>query len=80
MLDWPAAVFPTGFTVRPIDVEDPDFVPRNETERYVYDEAHMDRSVGAPIGLQLVGERYQDERLMEALNLVDQVLPLPDFI
>lgn len=34
-------------------------------------------SVGVPIGLQLVAPRYEDERLMAALKVVERALQLP---
>jgi len=33
--------------------------------------------VDAPISLQLVGRRYEDEKLIEALELITQVASLP---
>jgi hypothetical protein len=33
-------------------------------------------SVGCPIGLQVVAPRNEDERLMEALKVIEGVLPL----
>lgn len=35
------------------------------------DEAHRDTFNGAPIGLQLIGKRFQEEKLLLALDLVD---------
>ena len=33
--------------------------------------------VGAPISLQLVGRRYEEEKLIEALEMITQVAGLP---
>lgn len=32
--------------------------------------------MGCPIGLQVVAPRNEDERLMEALKVIERVLPL----
>lgn len=89
LLDWPAAVFPTGLSVGEQDREDyPE--PNNEDERHLYatcksyqgaivrklmtDSAEV--AAGSPIGLQVVAPRWQDERLMAALDHFDGILPL----
>jgi Asp-tRNA(Asn)/Glu-tRNA(Gln) amidotransferase A subunit family amidase len=89
LLDWPAAVFPTGLFV---GQEDEEVFPesRNEHERHLYETCKLEtfdheRSLmadsasiaeGSPIGLQVVAPRWQDERLMAALTKIDEVLPL----
>ena len=66
--------------------------PRNEDEEHLYktcksstlftaNEADAslgssETSVGCPIGLQVVAPRNEDERLMEALKVIERVLPL----
>jgi amidase len=91
MMDWPAAVFPTGLFVDDGDTEVfPE--PKNEHERHLYDtcefwvgysprrEAESQDSAevarGSPVGLQLIAPRWQDERLLAALEKIDRVLPL----
>ena len=94
MIDWPAAVFPTGLYVDPkLDLEgDQGIEPRNEDEEHLYKTCKSpslftrleadallgssETSVGCPIGLQVVAPRNEDERLMEALKVIERVLPL----
>ena len=89
LLDWPAAVLPTGLFVRAEDGEVfPE--PRNEHEKHLYETCEWKIGVtnqklildsasvaeGSPIGLQVIAPRWQDERLMAALMKIDEVLPL----
>lgn len=89
LLDWPGIVFPTGRHVdAKIDAEDADYQTRNDSEKDVYancescsarrqlmtDDAAY--SVDAPISLQLVAPRWQDERLFAAAKIIQQALPL----
>jgi len=94
LIDWPAAVFPTGLYVDPkLDLEgDQGIEPRNEDEEHLYKTCNSsfpfilieadallgssETSVGCPIGLQVVAPRNEDERLMEALKVIERVLPL----
>lgn len=93
LLDWPAAVFPTGISVNASHQEDGNYKPRNEHEEFIYSlcksSGHClggsslitltdspDKFVNAPIGLQLAAPRWQDERLMAALQIICEVLPL----
>ncbi|GFZ47549.1 Putative amidase C550.07 [Saitozyma sp. JCM 24511] len=74
-LDWPAAVFPTGIQVTLCD-RDEGYTVRNEDERHLYQTYSPETCMDAPIGLQLASPRWQDERLMAALRVVEKVLPL----
>ncbi|EUC54301.1 glutamyl-tRNA(Gln) amidotransferase subunit A, putative [Rhizoctonia solani AG-3 Rhs1AP] len=82
LLDLPAAVFPSG---KPFNVEEwksgthpPVGNPRNPIEKFVADQWHPDTYDGAPVGLQLVGRRWQDEKLIAHLKIVDALLNPPD--
>lgn len=93
MLDWPAAVFPTGlFVGAEDDVPHPE--PRNAEEKHLYETCECSfasrRLIGSdadqadsakvaaesPICLQLIAPRWQDERVLAALGVLEEVLPL----
>lgn len=94
LIDWPAAVFPTGLHVDPkLDLKgDQGIEPRNQDEEHLYKTCELqimltravadallgssETSVGCPIGLQVVAPRNEDERLMEALKVIEGFLPL----
>ncbi|KAJ7185029.1 amidase signature domain-containing protein [Mycena filopes] len=78
LVDYPAAVFPTGLYVDPaLDAQDT--VPRNWMS--AADEENSTRYepenfVGAPLTLQLVARRFEEERVVQALRAIEKVLPL----
>jgi len=61
----------------PEDVVDRGYVPRNEQDRYNHELYDPERYVDAPISLQLVGRRYEDEKVIEALEMITEVAGLP---
>ncbi|CAE6480263.1 unnamed protein product [Rhizoctonia solani] len=77
LLDYPAAVFPLGkFDAsqwksydRPARSN-----PRNSVEDFVANQWDPDTYDGAPIALQLVGRRWQEEKLLADLRIVDEVV------
>jgi amidase len=67
LIDFPNVIFKTGLTFDPkIDTEGPSNIPDFNPEDYV----------NAPIGLQLTGRRFQDEKVVEGVKLLDSVLGL----
>ncbi|KAI0022508.1 amidase [Xylariomycetidae sp. FL0641] len=85
LLDYPAVVFPVGGK-RVGDEGDenmkyPDgYEPRGEADRYNYDlwrEHGVEGYKGAPVSLQLVGRRFEDEKLLKALEVVLDAAGLP---
>ncbi|WQF88065.1 Putative amidase [Colletotrichum destructivum] len=75
VLDQPAAILPSGLRVdKSMDRLEEGYKPRNpddEKEWRAFDSELLD---GMPICLQLVGKHFQDEELLQAAKLVDQVL------
>jgi amidase len=60
--------------MKDIDQPDPDYEPRNEMDEYnwkLYDPAAMD---GHPIGLQVVGQRHEEEKVLAAAQVIENVL------
>jgi amidase len=85
LLDYPALVFPTGLHCGPEDVKEEGYEPRNEDDKYNHELCECanqgvdepSRYTDAPISLQLVGRRYEEEKLIEALELITEVASLP---
>ncbi|KAI0596818.1 acetamidase [Biscogniauxia sp. FL1348] len=92
LLDYPAVVFPTRDCVSP-DKDGPGsgargaehaypegYEPRGESDRYNYELWREHGAEGyrdAPISLQLVGRRYEDEKLFSALEILLDAAGLP---
>ncbi|KAF2837041.1 putative fatty-acid amide hydrolase [Patellaria atrata CBS 101060] len=70
LLDYPALVFPITKSNPDRDAKDLDYVPRNEQDRYNYDLYDPEKYRDAPISLQLVGRRYEDEKVIQALDFI----------
>ncbi|CAE6459376.1 unnamed protein product [Rhizoctonia solani] len=78
LLDLPAAVFPSG---KPFNAKEwksgtrPSLgKPRNSIEEFVAGQWDPDTYEGAPVALQLVGRRWQEEKLLGDLKIVDAVV------
>lgn len=78
LLDYPALVFPVTTADPAIDLWDQNYAPINEKDRYnhnLYKEPEIYR--GAPVSLQLVGRRYEDEKVVAAFEYIKEQIGLP---
>lgn len=77
LLDYPAAVFPVGkCTVHEAEVAPLLGCPRNETEAAVHRQWAEDpgRANGLPVGLQIIGRRHNEEKVLAMLQVVERAL------
>lgn len=76
ILDFPNVIFPTGLKVdAKLDVVDEDFRARSEIEKYEYSlYTSPEEFAGAPIALQLTGRRYQDETVVRAAKVLEEII------
>lgn len=65
LLDYPALVFPVTKVDPTVDVVDQDYKPINEKDEYNDQlwKSGPEKYKGAPVSLQLVGRRYEDEKV-----------------
>lgn len=75
LLDYPAAVFPVGRYMG-LEAEVPSSVPRNETEIAVHRQwtDAPERAVGLPVGLQIIGRRLNEEKVLAMLQVVTDAM------
>jgi amidase len=74
LLDYPAAVFPVT-TVDPAkDPKDVNYVPKNDEDKFVYDQYDPETFAGMPISLQIVGRRQYDEKVLAALKEIEHAM------
>ncbi|KAG8968439.1 hypothetical protein FRC03_007381 [Tulasnella sp. 419] len=74
ILDLPGVVFPSGGRLRSEDWEGVGFeggAPRNQVEAEVMEQWDPKTYQGAPISLQLVGRRHNEEKLLAMLRVVE---------
>lgn len=79
LLDLPGVVFPTGERLNVADYpETVDSLPpaRNPAEGYIRNQWDPTTYEGAPISLQLIGRRHQEELLLAILNQVEAAAKL----
>ncbi|KAK6336279.1 hypothetical protein TWF696_001841 [Orbilia brochopaga] len=76
LLDYPAAVFP----VSKVDDKDNgiwDYTPTGEKDKWNFDLWDPEAYKDAPVSLQLVARRFEDEKVLEALNIIHKRVKLP---
>ncbi|KAF3917695.1 Acetamidase [Arthrobotrys entomopaga] len=76
LVEYPAAVFPVS-RVDERDLGNWDHTPVGEQDKTNVEQWDANDFMGAPISLQLVGRQYQDEKVLEALNIIHKTLGLP---
>ncbi|EEP76536.1 conserved hypothetical protein [Uncinocarpus reesii 1704] len=75
LLDYPAASFPVTTVDVEKDVREEGYIPRNEHDRFNHDlYTGPERFQGAPVSLQVVGRRYQDEKVMAGLAAIEKAM------
>ncbi|KAI9702416.1 MAG: hypothetical protein M1836_000895 [Candelina mexicana] len=77
LLDYPAAVFPVTKVDPDVDVKDENYLPLNEKDEYNHRLYKPSRYQDAPVSLQLVGRRYEDEKVLEVLEFIKNQIGLP---
>jgi amidase len=71
MLEYAAAVFPVTTVDVERDVKDPGYVPKNEKDKFNWDLYSPGTYVDAPVGLQVVTRRWEDEKCMAVLKEIE---------
>lgn len=75
LLDYPAAIFPSGVVVDvKADPRDDGYVPVNGQDAYNHNLYDPEKFVGAPVGLQVVGRRGMDEKVMAAVAAIERAM------
>ncbi|KAF4151134.1 hypothetical protein CNMCM6069_004487 [Aspergillus lentulus] len=72
LLDYTSVVFPVTRADKTIDVSQPrtDFL--SEVDRLIYEDYDADIYHGAPAGLQLVGRRFQEEKMLTLAEYIGE--------
>jgi amidase len=75
LLDYTALSFPAGTVQKDLDaIPANDYRPRNDYDSWnwsLYDPENMD---GHPIGLQIVGRRFDEEKVLGAASAIEKLL------
>lgn len=75
LLDYPGVTFPlatfTAEAYRDVSIQQ---TPRNPTEAHVHQQWRPDTFQNAPISLQLIGRRHEEEKLLAMLSRVEAAI------
>ncbi|KAF9558563.1 amidase signature enzyme [Agrocybe pediades] len=73
VLDYSAGVLPITQVASCLDVLSP-FKPRNAIEKAAYRNYSADSMHGLPVGVQVVGQRLEEEKVMEGMKIIQRLL------
>lgn len=79
LLDYTALVLPGGKVDRVVDLskEDPavaEYKPRNDQDKWNWELYDADAMHGLPVGIQIVGKQLEEEKVLGAAKVVEDVL------
>jgi len=74
LLEYPGVVLPVTFADQELDLNDKSYVPRNKQDRFHWELYEKDRYVEAPVGLQIVTRRFEDEKCLAVLEVVERAM------
>ncbi|KAM0234321.1 hypothetical protein ACHAP5_010135 [Fusarium lateritium] len=74
LLEYPAVCFPVT-TVDPAkDVKDCRYVPKNPRDKFQHDHYDPKTYVDAPIGLQIITRKFEDEKCLAILEAIEKAM------
>jgi amidase len=74
LLEYPGAVFPVTFVDQKVDVKDMNHMPMNDQDRFNCDLYKPGKYVDAPVSLQLVTRRFECEKCLRILEVVERAM------
>jgi amidase len=73
-LDLPVCTFPVTLADKTLDLKRTRFHPLNELDRAIQGNYDAEVYHGGPVGLQMVGRRLEEEKVLEMTRVVSKVL------
>lgn len=73
ILDYTALSIPAGFSDEKVDMK-PEYTPRNEFDKWNWETYDAQKMSGHPIGLQIIGRRLEEEKVLGAAEIVEGLL------
>ncbi|KAH8595639.1 acetamidase [Bisporella sp. PMI_857] len=74
MLEYAAVAFPVTTVDVKLDVKDTNYVPKNEKDKFNWDLYEPEAYVNAPVGLQIITRRWEDEKCLAILKEVERAM------
>ncbi|KAJ5090880.1 hypothetical protein N7532_009564 [Penicillium argentinense] len=77
LLDYSALVFPVTKVDPERDAKDPTYTPKNDFDAWAYENYDPVAQEHAPVSLQLVAKRLEEEKLLQAFKEIKEKIGLP---
>ncbi|OJD36773.1 glutamyl-trna amidotransferase subunit [Diplodia corticola] len=77
LLDYPSLSFPVTEVDPAIDVKDETYKPRNDQDDFNHKLYEPELYRDAPVSLQLVGRRFEDEKVLQAMEYIVEKTGVP---
>ncbi|CAP93618.1 Pc16g09480 [Penicillium rubens Wisconsin 54-1255] len=77
LLDYSALVFPVTKVDPERDAKDTTYTPKNEFDSWAYEHYDPVKQKDAPVSLQLVAKRLEEEKLLQAFREIQEKIGLP---
>ncbi|KAJ5497889.1 Amidase [Penicillium expansum] len=77
LLDYPALVFPVTKVDPNRDAKDTTYTPKNEFDSWAYEHYDSVKQKDAPVSLQLVSKKLEEEKLLQAFKEIQERIGLP---
>ncbi|KAJ5861242.1 Amidase [Penicillium soppii] len=77
LLDYSALVFPVTKIDPERDAKDPTYTPKNEMDKWAYEHYDPVKQKDAPVSLQLVAKKLEEEKLLQAFGEIKEKIGLP---
>lgn len=74
LLEYPGVSFPVTVVDAAKDVRDCNYAPRNPRERYNHEQYDPTVYENAPIGLQIITRKFEDEKCLAILEAVERAM------
>ncbi|KAL8885963.1 MAG: hypothetical protein Q9215_006264 [Flavoplaca cf. flavocitrina] len=74
LLDYSAAVIPVTRADKSVDTIDHDYQPLNEVDRKNWEAYDLETYDGAPVGLQIVARKWEEEKVWAIAKIIDTAL------
>ena len=76
-MDYPGVVFPVTKVDSQLDPTDTEYVPVNEQDAFVRNMYSPETFADAPVSLQIIGRRQEDEKVIAALVEIERAMGRP---
>lgn len=77
LLDYPGVVFPVTTVDPEKDPKDMEYVPKNSEDQFVHEMYSPEKFKDAPVSLQIIGRRQDDEKVLAALVEIEHAMGRP---